>query len=187
MNQQPYFVLPNVSDANHAPLVLHSPPMPPFSPVQGSSPPLLIPNVLYPVYNMSPTHGTSPISHVTTHHSLPVIPTSPSNRNFHQPAQEGHPQLHSVPNVPENLQGPTFVLTMDEIQEESKKLRQRGSQMKNGTMFYSRPNTDETEINEEHNRPHYTNNSRSVERFRSDSQPNAIMFQNVVVNRPTQL
>jgi hypothetical protein len=186
MNQQPYFVLPNVSDANHAPLVLHSPPMPPFSPVQGSSPPLLIPNVLYPVYNMSPTHGTSPISHVTTHHSLPVIPTSPSSTSF-QPAQEGLPlpHIHSVPSVPENLQGPTFVLTMDEIQEESKKLRQRGSQMKNGTMYYSRPNTDETESNnEEHNRPHYT---RGVERFRSDSQPNAIMFQNVVVNRPTQL
>jgi len=106
---------------------------PPVSVQTSSSPPVLVPNVFYPVYNM-PTKPTTP-PQIVSPQGFAVPSTRPPPQPIPQPYQipthEAAP-TRSVPEIP-----CVFELTLDEIKEESKKLRERRSAFHNGTIFFS--------------------------------------------------
>jgi len=110
-----------------------------FSPqvtMQAQSPPVLVPNMFYPVYNMPP----KPSTHHQPLQGYAVQAPQPQSPPYQMPTHEGRRLQRPAPThiVPEIPQGPaTFVLTMDEIKEDSRKLRERRSTFQNGVVFFS--------------------------------------------------
>jgi len=164
MNQ--YYIVPTHPQAYSPPVAFQA----------SSSPPVLVPNVFYPLYNMPP--NSRPATHAQPQgFAVPAPqPQPPAFRQQQIPTHEAPPPTH---NVPENT-GPTFVLTMEEIKEESKKLRERGSAYQNGTIFFAAGGETPPLI------PHQ---ERRTVPPQPDSTTNAAsqMFQNVVITQPTKL